>query len=194
MHNRYYQIKTIGDAKASVQLLNGWGRHGQDLHKKLMGTDREPITPSRSRKSIGISRSMDKPILSREELYRRITILIRHLSHTIMKLKVHPTTFYFGLGYELKVKSKKQVTHYRVFNEKFFHELALETFKELDIYKMQHVVYIAMSGSKFLHIDPKPVDIIMFEDDMMMHKLGKQLTKIRDKYGIDMIRRGSELL
>lgn len=188
-----YAIHTIGEAKAAKSLINSWGRHGSDLYKKLTGTDAESITASRSRKSIGISRSMNRPILNRNEFRRRITVLVRHLSHAIMKLKVNPSTFYFAIGYEMHLHTKTQVTHYRIFNEKFFTELALKTFNDIDDYKNQHIVYIAITGSKFFHINPKPLNLLYYNDDTKMHNLTNQLTKIREKYGLDSIRLGSEL-
>ncbi|MDD3594919.1 DNA polymerase IV [Sulfuricurvum sp.] len=188
-----YGIKTIGQAWDSPHLFESWGRAGRDLYARLTGNDYESVQASRSRKGIGISRNMDHPIKERDELFRRITILVRHWSHTIMKLGVNPTTFHFSLGYENWGSSKKQYTIYRLFNEKFIQEFAQDKFKELDLYPALAVKYIGMSASKFIHHDPKTLDMLKYEEDTKMRKLTDALTKVREKYGMDIVRGGGEL-
>lgn len=188
-----YGIRTIGQAWDSPDLFASWGRHGKDLYARLTGEDHESVQASRSRKGIGISRSMDHPIKGRDELFRRIHIMVRHWSHTIMKLGVNPTTFHFSLGYENWGSSKKQYTIYRLFNEKFIQDFTYQKFKELDIYPALAVKYIGMSASKFIHHDPKTLDLFEYDNDTKMRKLTDALTKVREKYGMDIVRGGGEL-
>lgn len=188
-----YGIKTIGQAWQSEILIKSWGRQGRDLYSKLTGTDHEPIQASKSRKGIGISRSMDHPILERHELYRRIHVMVRHWCHTIMRLGVNPTTFYYSLGYEGSESSKKQYTIYRLFNESFIQHFTIEKFKELDIYPHHPVRYIAMSATKFIHHDLKTFDMLEYQDDTKMRNLTDAVTKMREKYGMDIVRGGGEM-
>lgn len=188
-----YGIKSVGDAWKSDTLIRSWGNHGKDLYARLRGEDNECIQPSRSRKGIGISRSMDHPVLQRDELFRRIHILVRHWSHTIMKLGVNPTTYSFSLGYEHAERSSKQFTLYRLFNETFLQSFTLEKFRELDIYPHISVRYIAMSATKFIHHDPKSFNLLEIQNDTKMRSLTEALTTIRDKYGMDIVRGGGEL-
>lgn len=187
-----YAIKTIGDAWRSESLIQSWGRQGRDIYSRLTGTDNESVQASRSRKGIGISRSMDYPVNDREELFRRISIMVRHWSHTIMKLGVNPTTYSFSLGYEWG-SSKKQYTLYRLFNEHFIQHYAHEKFKELDLYPHLPIRYIAMSATKFIHHDLKTLNILEYENDTKMRNLTNAVTQMRDKYGMDIIRGGGEL-
>lgn len=188
-----YGIKTIGDAWRSESLIRSWGRAGHDLYQRLSGKDNEPVQSKRSRKGIGMSRSMDHPIEDREELYRRIHILVRHWSHTIMRLGVNPTTYSFSLGYESLGSSKKQYTLYRLFNEMFLQSFTIEKFKELDIYPHIRVRYIGMSATKFTSHDPKSFDLLEIQNDTKMNSLTHALTQVRDKYGMDIVRGGGEL-
>lgn len=190
---RQYGIETIGQAWELPHLFASWGRQGRDLYAKLTGDDHEGVQASRSRKGIGISRSMDYPIKERDELFRRVHIMVRHWSHTIMRLGVNPTTFHFSLGYENWGSSQKQYTLYRLFNEKFIQDLAIQKFKELDIHPELSVKYIGMSASKFNHNDPKTLDLLEYENDSKMRKLTDALTKSREKYGLDILRWGVEL-
>ncbi|HEX5329897.1 DNA polymerase IV [Sulfuricurvum sp.] len=188
-----YGIKTIGDAWRSQSLIQSWGRAGTDLYQRFRGQDHEPVQSKRSRKGIGMSRSMDHPIESRDELYRRIHILVRHWSHTIMKLGVNPTTYAFSLGYENGLSSKKQYTLYRLFNEQFLQHFSIEKFRELDLYPHSSVRYIGMSANKFTRHDPKSFDLLEIDNDTKMRHLTDALTQVRDKYGLDIIRGGGEL-
>jgi len=189
-----YKIKTIGEALHSRSLIESWGRQGRDLYARLSGSDGEGVSPKQSRKGIGMSRSMDHPIVSRREFYRRVSVMVRHWSHTIMRLNVNPTTYFFGIGYEHHYRSKKQYTTYRVFNEAFIQHFTKEKFQELDIYPTPPIRYIAMSATKFLHHDPKAVNIFEYENDLKMRKLTVAVSKSREKYGMDIIRSGSEFL
>jgi DNA polymerase-4 len=188
-----YKIKTIGEALHARSLIEAWGRQGRDLYARLSGSDGEGVHPKQSRKGIGMSRSMDHPIKERKEFYRRVSVMVRHWSHTIMRLGVNPTTFFFGIGYEGRYRSKKQYTTYRVFNEPFIQRFAKEKFQELDVFPSLPILYISMSATKFLHHDPKAVNMFHYEDDRKMHKLTEALLKSREKYGMDIIRSGGEL-
>ncbi|WP_345969448.1 DNA polymerase IV [Sulfurimonas sp. HSL1-6] len=188
-----YGIATVGEAVASPHLFASWGRQGRDLYARMSGRDGEGINPRRSRKGIGMSRSMDRPIRERDEFYRRVRVMVRHWTHTIARLGVNPTTFYFSIGYEGRLRSKKQYTVYRFFNERFITAFALEKFRELDCYPNAAVTYIAMSATKFLHHDPKAVDMFTLEEDRKMQRLDGAVMKMRERYGMDIVRRAAEM-
>jgi DNA polymerase-4 len=190
---RRYGIATVGEAWQSRALFESWGRQGRDLYARLTGTDGEGVSPRQSRKGIGMSRGMDRPIRDRKEFYRRVRVMVRHWAHTIARTGVNPTTYYFAIGYEGRLRSKKQYTVYRFFNERFILAFALEKFRELDVYPNSSVVYIAMSATKFLHHDPKAVELFTFEEDRKMQRLDRAVTRIRERYGMDIVRRAAEL-
>lgn len=196
LHRRFerYRIRTVGQALEARMLLYGWGRHGRDLYARLSGSDGEGVHPARSRKSIGISRSMDHPVVSRTELFRRIRVMARHLTHTILRLEAQPTTYHFAIGYGDHVRAHKQVTHYRLFNETFFQTLAHNVFHELDIHPALPVRYLRMSASKFLHNSPASLNLLHFDEDAKAHRLDVQIRKMRDKYGMDILRGAEELM
>jgi len=190
---RRYGIKTIADALNAKSHFEGWGRQGRDLYARLSGTDREGVSAKQSRKGVGISRSMDRPIKERKEFYRRVSVMVRHWAHTIERLGVNPTTFFFGIGYDHRLRSKKQYTTYRIFNEPFIQQFAREKFRELDIHPSLPILYISMSATKFLHHDPRAVDMFELENDRKMQRLDSAVSRAREKYGMDILRSGSEL-
>jgi len=126
-----YGIETLGQVLESQKLVQGWGTIGKDLIARISGEDNEAIINHRDRKSIGISRNFHVTH-NRDEILRRAIILARHLSHTIAKLDVQPTTYYFQIRYENGLKSKASHTIDRPFSEGMYRELTIATIHEID--------------------------------------------------------------
>ncbi|MEA2027730.1 MAG: DNA polymerase IV [Campylobacterota bacterium] len=187
-------IKTLGELRRSPSLLESYGKRGKELYQKISGRDNEAVNPNHERKGVGISRNF-KPILDRVELYRRVTILARYLSHTIFKLELNPATFYFRIKYDFGHSQKISHTHYRLFNERFLIDLALDTIRQLDRYPSYKVSKITMSASNFITpSNPKTFSLLEYEQDQKMATLNKELFKLREKYGVDTIRYGNETM
>jgi len=189
-----YFITTLGEAKEHPHLFAGYGKTGRDLYKRICATDNEAVFPSTQRKGMGISRSF-QPIQSRQEIYRRVNILVKYLSYTLFKLKLNPVTFHFRIGYEYNLKGGKSITINRLFHEKVLNEFALSTIKELDIHPGYKINYIGISSSNFVNrYNRKTYSVLEYDYDIKMRALDLGLTKIRDKYGIDSIFYGAEAM
>lgn len=188
-----YKVKTLGELKQRPHLLYSYGKMGRDLYNRICGTDNEKVIPYSDRRGIGISRNF-KAISDRAEVYRRVSILARYLSHTIVKLNLNPTTFFFKIRYEYGVKNSQSITENRLFNERFLIDLANTMIKKLDNHPGYKIHYIAISASNFSNAhNQKTFSIIEYAKDTKLAALNTQLTKIRDKYGIDIIRYGCEV-
>lgn len=182
-----YCLDTLKDAKRHPKLFEAYGKMGIELYKRILGIDNEPVHPSRERKGIGISRNF-QAILNRDELKRRVMILARYLSYTIAKLDLNPTTFYMKIRYQYGNSSSKSYTHDRLFNEAFFLHLAQSMFEELDTHKHYRIHAIALSANNCTGVHHrKSFSLLEFKEDSKHAKLTQGFTKIRDKYGIDMI-------
>ena len=195
IYNRLYslKVKTLGELRNRPHLLNSYGKMGKDLYNRICGTDNEKVVPNWDRKGIGISRNF-KAISSRDEIYRRASILARYLSHTIVKLNLNPTTFYFKIRYEYGVKNSQSITENRLFNERFLIDLANNMIKKLDNHPGYKIHYIAISASNFTSIhNQKTLSLLDHEIDSKFAALNSKLLKIRDKYGIDAIKYGNEI-
>ena len=186
------RVKTLGELYNRPHLLYGYGKMGTDLYNKICGTDNEKVVPYSDRRGIGISRNF-KAISCRDEVYRRVSILARYLSHTIVKLKLNPTTFYFKIRYEYGVKNSQSISENRLFNERFLIDLAKDMIKKLDKHPGYKIHYIAISASNFSDIhNQKTFSLLDYDKDTKLASLNNQLAKIRDKYGVDIIRYASE--
>lgn len=183
-----YKIKTLGEVLESAHMLQSWGRAGEDLIRRINGTDRESVNPSHDRKSIGISRNFTAT-MDRNEIKRRVIILSRHLSHTILKLEVNPTTYSFALKYNGGATSSISTTIDRAFSETLMRHIAVEMISKIDNLPRYGIHSISMSASNFTSATkPKTFSLFDRDDDEKSRRLGEQVTKLRDKYGVDILR------
>ncbi len=186
------QIHTLGDLKKRKGTVESWGAYAKELYARVSGDSDAPIETKHKRKSIGISRTFD-PLFERDELKRRVHVLARHLSFAILKLNVIPTVFHLGISYEMNQKSHKNITLCELFTEKKFDSLCLSLFNEADVHKRLHVIRININCSSFTRESRRELSLIGFHDEQKMQKLTQYSQNIREKYGIDMLKWGSEL-
>jgi DNA polymerase-4 len=90
-------------------------------------------------------------------------------------------------------KSHKNITLCEIFTEKKFDSLCLELFSEADVYKRLHVIRISINCSSFTRESKRELSLINFAEEQKMRKLTEHSQEIREKYGIDMLKWGSEL-
>lgn len=189
-----WRVKTLGELRDKPHLLYSYGKTGVDLYKRICGTDNEKVIPYSDRRGIGISRNF-QAVLNRSEIYRRVTILARYLSFTITKLKLNPTTFYFKIRYEYGNKNSQSISRNRLFNEKFLIDLSNEMIKKLDNHITHKIHFIAISASNFSNDhNQKTLSLIDLEKDKKFKALNEKLMKVRDKYGVDVVRYGREFV
>ncbi|MFK5881490.1 MAG: DNA polymerase IV [Sulfurospirillum sp.] len=185
-------IETLGEIRGAKNLFYSWKKPGILLYKRVLGIDNESIAQGTPRKSIGISRTFD-PIKQRCEVKRRVAVLARNLAYTILKLNLNPTSYFLKIKYENFLRTKHRVTTDRLFNEKFFKSLMLEIFDNTDIYVAQKIKYIGISTSNFMEYKHKPFDLLSYEKDTKFRKIGNSIQSLRQKYGIDIVKNGSEI-
>ncbi|OCL90497.1 DNA polymerase Y family protein [Aliarcobacter thereius] len=187
-----YRVQTLGQLRENKNLLYEYGKTGRDLYNRICGTDNERVIPNNDRKAIGVSRNF-KAILDRNELGRRVIILARYLSYTITKLNLNPTTFHFKITYEYEIQSSESISESRLFNEKFLINLSLKMFQKLDIKKNYKIHYFSINASNFAsNNNIKTFSVMDYENDLKFKALNEKLSKVRDKYGVDIIRYARE--
>jgi DNA polymerase-4 len=169
-------------------MVRSWGRGGQDLLRRIEGSDNEQVNSHHERKSIGISRNFTAT-MDREEIKRRVIILSRHLSHTILKLRVNPTTYHFKIKYNGGVSSSISTTIDRNFSETLMRSIAVDTIAKIDNLPQYGIHSISMSASNFTSVfKSKTFSLFDAEEDDKSRRLSEQVTKLRDKYGVDILR------
>ena len=194
MRNNLHSVHifTLGELRGRRGTVESWGLYAKELYKRVSGLTDAPIATATQRKSIGISRTFDR-LYDRSELRRRVHVLARHLSFAILKLEVIPTVFHLSVSYEMNQKSHKNISLAEVFTEKKFDSLCMQLFKEADIQKRLHVIRLSINCSSFTRDSKKELSLIGFNEDQKMLNLTQKAQQLREKYGIDALKWGSEL-
>jgi len=185
-------IYTLGELRQRRGTIESWGPYAKDLYQRINGESDAPIKTTHKRKSIGISRTFD-PLFDRLELKRRVHILTRHLSFAILKLNVIPTVFHLSIHYEMNQKSHKNFSLAEVFTEKKFDALCLRLFYEADTQKRLRMIRLSINCSSFTRDSKKELSLIGFQEEQKMRRLTEQTQILREKYGIDALKWGSEM-
>ncbi|WP_457746007.1 Y-family DNA polymerase [Sulfurimonas sp.] len=186
------KIYTLGELRKRRGTLESWGPYAKELYKRVNGESDAEIETKHKRKSIGISRTFD-PLFDRVELKRRVSVLARHLSFAILKLDVIPTVFHLGISYEMNQKSHQNISLAELFTENKFNSLCQTLFKEADRQRRLRVIRLSITCSSFTRNSKKELSLIGFHDEQKMHKLTKSTHSLREKYGIDTLKWGSEI-
>lgn len=184
-------IHTLGDLRKRRGTVESFGPYAKELYKRVNGESDTPINTNKRRKSIGISRTFE-PLYDRTEVRRRIHILARHLSFAILKLQVIPTVYHLSIKYEMNQKFHRNISLAEVFTEKKFDSLCISLFNDADIHKRLHIIRLSINCSSFTRDSRKELSLIGFHDDQKMHKLTQTAHILKEKYGLDAIRWGSE--
>ncbi len=187
------QIHTLGDLRARHGTVSSWGPYAKELYKRVNGESDAPIVTTHRRKSIGISRTFD-PLFDRVELKRRVHVLARHLAYAILKLDVIPTVFHLSISYEMNQSSHKNISLAEIFTEKKFDSLCLKLFYEADTQRRLQAIRLSINCSSFTRDSKKELSLIGFEEEQKMRRLTEESQHLREKYGIDTLKWGSELL
>ncbi len=90
-------------------------------------------------------------------------------------------------------KSHKNISLCERFTEKKFDSLCISLFNEADIHKRLKVIRLSINCSSFTQHSKKELSLLNFADEEKMVNLTKQNQKLREKYGLDMLKWGSEL-
>ena len=185
-------IYTLGELLKRRERVEAFGVYARDLYKRVSGEKDEAINTHRRRKSIGISRTID-PLYDRIELVRRVHVLARHLAFAVLKLGVMPTTYHLSLRYEMGKKSHVSVSSTRLFSESFFDRLCVQMLHKADVYKRLQVIRISIHCGSFTRESKKELDLTTFEEDMQKRKLSESAFDARQKYGLGILKWGSEM-
>lgn len=185
-------ISTLGDIKNKKELFYSLGKYGQQIYDRVNGIDHEQITAKEDKKSIGIGRSFD-PELNRDEIKRRIVILCRHLSFVAFKGNYKPTSYGLKIKYQFGTTANDTANTNREFSEQIFKNEILKIFPKIDKHPSHAIVQLSLTLGSFQNNSQKTFDIFNYEQDSKLSKLSHSMQKLRDKFGVDIIKNGSEL-
>lgn len=185
-------ICIIGDIKSKRNLFLRWGKSGLQLYNRICGIDNESISIVGDRKSIGLGRTFD-PENDRDEIKRRLTILCRHLSFIAYKGDHNPMTFSLKIRYQYGSKSKDFINTNRKFTEQNLKQQIVLLFEKVDIHPTHYIIQLNITLSNFSEHKVITTDLFNHQEDTKKVKLADSIQKLRDKFGIDIVKSGGEL-
>ena len=185
-------ILKLGDVKAKKDLFYTWGKSGKQLYHRILGTDEEPIKTRKDKKSIGVARTFD-PILDREEMKRRISILCRHISFLVHKAKVNPLSYHLKIRYRYREKSKAFINTNRLFNEIYFKNEMIKLFEKIDNHPSHEIIQLYITVGSFQNNTKTTLNLFDYEEDNKKKVLTDSIQGLRGKFGLDIIKTGNEL-
>ena len=185
-------ISTLGDIQKQKALFYTWGKFGIQLYHRICGTDNEQIALRASKKSMGLGRTFD-PEYSRDEIKRRLIILCRHLSFLAHKGQHNPLTYALKIKYQYGSTEKMYINTNRLFSEQQFKEEVVKIFYNIDNHPSHALVQVNITLSNFEESKTITMDLLHYEEDQKKSKLTASMQKLRDKFGIDIIKSASEL-
>ena len=185
-----HYIRTLGDISRKKALFYTWGKSGTQLYHRVTGTDNEGINPKTDRKSIGISRTFDS-IDDIHEIRRRMMIMARHIVFMAMKIEVNPTSYYLKIHYEHQTKVKQSITVNRLFSEALFKSTLSQMYEEIALER--GAVKLTLNVSNFTNQHTKTLSLMDLDEDIKQHELSTKLHKLRERFGLDIIKTADEL-
>ena len=185
-----HYIKTLGDIKRNRNLFYTWKKPGIQLYARVTGTSKEGIDGKSQRKSIGISRTFDA-IHDKNEIRRRMMIMARHIVYIVMKTEVNPTSYYLKINYEYGVKVKQSITIDRLFSESLFKSILSKMYGSIALHK--GAIKLSLNVSNFTNQHKKTLSLMDLDEDIEQHHLSRALHKLRERFGLDIIKTGDEL-
>ena len=126
------------------------------------------------------------------EVKRRIMIMARHIVYMVMAIEVNPTTYYLKINYEYGVKVKKSLTVDRVFSEALFKATLAQMYEDLSFHT-KGAIKLTLNVSNFSSQHKKTLSLMDFDEDIHENKLSKEIQKLRERFGLDIIKTGDEL-
>jgi len=104
-----------------------------------------------------------------------------------------PTNYTLKIRYEYWSKSKDTFSTNRLFSEQYAKEVMLGLFERIDIHPSHAIIQLNLTLSNFVEGRGVTPDILHYELDQKASMLTDSMHKLREKYGIDIIKSGGEM-
>ena len=184
-------ITRLGQVYAARGLFESWGKSGRDLYRRVLGIDGEGIVHRPGRKSIGISRTFD-PIDDPQEVRRRIMVLARHITYITLGMGANPTLYSLKIHYEYGTRAKASRRVERLFSEALYKRTLAQMYSSI-VRPELRAVKLSLSVSDFTLHHPRALSLLEFDDDRRSRAISDRIQQVRERFGLDAIRTGSEL-
>ena len=188
-------FRTIGQlALASRESLVGTlGSLGEHLYQLSHGKDDRPVVPDWERKSVGTETTFDQDTDDRDLLLRTILELSDHVAERLRKDEYRAR----------KVTLKLRYSNFSTHTKQHSLERLIQTGDEIAAVARQlfshfplnrKIRLIGVSAGDLHRGREDPEQLTLFATSNQKEKLGHTVDEIKEKFGMDSLRRGSQLL
>lgn len=191
-------VYTIADlAKANdIQLKTLLGINGTRLKERANGIDNRPVDPDAISdfKSIGNSTTLPKDVKNEQELFR----VLEHLSHSVSVRLKRKKVVAITLSVMIRYKDRKTVTRSKkLLNPISSQEEIFEQAKQIFMknWTGEAVRLLGVTGTDLVEVTHavKQLDLFSYEKDAKKEPLMNTISKLKDKFGAQIIEQASNL-
>ncbi len=190
-----YGVRTIGDVATwpEAELVRLFGKHGQSIVRHARGIDDRPVEPERETKSISKEITFSRDVTDGVLLERTLRQLADGVGRQARKSKLSGTTVKLKLRWFDFTTLTRQITlDHPVDEDDAIFEAARELFRRFwPVGKPVRLIGVGLSGFAQPHRQ-----LGLWEDlaeESEKRRLQTTLDDLRERFGDDAIRRGSDL-
>jgi len=189
-------FRTIGQvAMASHEsLIRSLGSLGEHLYQLSRGHDERPVVPNWEPKSVSSETTFDEDTSDRELLVRTILDLSDHVAERLRKDNYRTRRVTLKLRYSsFSTHTKQHSLDKLIQTGEEIATVARDLFRQFSL--KQKIRLIGVSAGDLQRDGKEPQQLGLFSDPRNVNeKLSRTVDEIREKFGKDVLRRGSNLL
>jgi len=189
-------FRTIGQVAMATResLVRSLGSLGEHLYQLSRGHDERPVVPNWEPKSVSSETTFDEDTSDRELLVRTILDLSDHVAERLRKDNYRTRRVTLKLRYSSFSTHTKQHSLDRLIQTgEEIATVARDLFRQFSL--KQKIRLIGVSAGDLQRDGKEPQQLGLFSDPRNVNeKLSRTVDEIREKFGKDVLRRGSNLL
>ena len=189
-------FRTIGQVAMATResLVRYLGSLGEHLYQLSRGHDERPVVPNWEPKSVSSETTFDEDTSDRELLLRTILDLSDHVAERLRKDNYRTRRVTLKLRYSsFSTHTKQHSLDKLIQTGEEIATVARDLFRQFSL--KQKIRLIGVSAGDLQRDGKEPQQLGLFSDPRNVNeKLSRTVDEIREKFGKDVLRRGSNLL
>src|SRR5438105_2061118 len=188
-------FRTIGELTSASResLVRSLGSLGEHLYQLSHGRDDRPVVPDWEPKSCGTETTFDEDTDDRELLLRTILELSDHVAERLRKDEYRARKVTLKLRYSnFSTHTKQHSLDKLIQTGEEIAAVARRLFSQFPLDRKIRLIGVSAGD---LHRDgEEPQQLALFAQSSDKEKLSRTVDEIKEKFGVDSLRRGSQLL
>jgi DNA polymerase IV len=188
-------FKTIGDVAAVSResLVRSLGGLGEHLFQLSHGKDARQVEPNWEPKSVGSETTFNEDTANRELLLATILELADHVAGRLRKDGYRARKVTLKLRYsDFETHTKQQSLKKAIVTGEEIAEVARGLFASFPMKKKIRLIGVSAGDLQGHETDPQQLQLFM--ESSKKEKLSHTVDELKEKFGTDAVRRGSQLL